>query len=98
MINTQRNLTRFSEDHGARAGDDELLATTSPKFQKVMEPKRYAEVGGELVEVEPTSESTKENPAWKNETRQQLWKRLHPDKVRAAQAALMRKRRAAGKG
>lgn len=40
-----------------------------------------------VVEMKPA-------PAGKTETRQQKWKRLNPGKVRAAQAALMRKRRA----
>lgn len=68
--------------------------------QKVAEPA-LSRLTSKLVE--PVDDGTTETwrdvkapeKAVKKETRQEKWKRLNPEKVRAAQAKLMRKRRAA---
>lgn len=65
------------------------------KFQKVEHPKRFAVEKNALVEIQPEQSAGAPNPAYAapKETRQQKWRRLHPEKYRAGQAALMRKRR-----
>jgi hypothetical protein len=67
------------------------------KFQKVEHPRRFAVEKNELIEAHPERPTGAQNTAYvtPKETRQQKWRRLHPEKYRAGQAALMRKRRAA---
>jgi hypothetical protein len=74
-----------------------IEAIWKAKFQKVKHPKRFTVEKNELVEVHPGQSTEAHNPAYTapKETRQQKWRRLYPEKYRAGQAALMRKRRAA---
>lgn len=56
----------------------------------LVSPKKVALLGDKMVEASP-KESPNVSP---KETRNQRWRRLHPDRYRAGQRELMRKRRA----
>jgi hypothetical protein len=68
-----------------------IEAIWKAKFQKVEHPKRFAVEKNELVEVHPGQSTEAHNPAYTapKETRQQKWRRLHPERYRESQRKLM---------